>query len=51
MDSSVISVKTQLITLELFLYIRDVGSLQSLQISNPVNIELDIASGVVVTSP
>ena len=51
MDSSVISVKTQLITLELFLYIRDVGSLQSLQISNPVNIELDIANGVVVTSP
>ena len=51
MHSSVISVKTQLITLELFLYIRDVGSLQSLQISNPVNIELDIASGVVVTSP
>lgn len=51
MDSSVISVKTQLITLELFLYIRDVGSLQSLQISNPVNIELDIAGGVVVTSP
>ena len=51
MDSSVISVKTQLITLELFLYIRDVGSLQSLQISNPVNIELDIASGVMVTSP
>lgn len=51
MDSSVISVKTQLITLELFLYIRDVGSLQSLQISNPVNIELNIASGVVVTSP
>lgn len=51
MDSSVISVETQLITLELFLYIRDVGSLQSLQISNPVNIELNIASGVVVTSP
>ena len=51
MDSSVISVKTQLITLELFLYIRDVGSLQSLQIFNTVNIELDMASGVVVTSP
>lgn len=46
-----ISIKTQLITLELFLYIRDVGSLQSLQISNPVNIELNMASGVVVTSP
>lgn len=51
MDSSVISIKTQLITLELFLYIRDVGSPQSLQISNTVNMELDIASGVVVTSP
>lgn len=43
--------KHKLIALELFLYIRDVGYLQSLQISNTVNIELDMASGVVVTSP